>query len=309
MFQRGFDILVRKDFGYMLPTEVLSSTSLEGWQLKFLETMDNWTVANLCGTLRRKPISLNEDENHFVRQLLQAITALANKMDRTFFQNARLIARLLRAPAATSDDAQADVFVLAFRIMTDIHQKQALVDPYEFAPAKFFLVQQHAYKNSPDNQIFARRIHREFAAVAEDHANWASNPLTRRYTDHSVIDCHSRSAPRILKSRSISPAKARPSSSRKESSTSNRTVGSMSDFSEKSRFDPIQRFGGIHVSNEVSVSFREVKSGDTRQSIDLTPLGCSAKACVGDVESETFADELMTMTLDERRSKRFGPAG
>lgn len=59
IFQRGFDILVRKDFEYMLPTTHLSSAKLAPWQYKIIQSMDNWTVANCCETLRRRTRYVN----------------------------------------------------------------------------------------------------------------------------------------------------------------------------------------------------------------------------------------------------------
>jgi len=303
VFHRGFDILVRRDFGYMLPTTLLSSTKLEGWQLNIVHQMDNWTVASCCETLRgRSMVTDDQNERPFVRQLLEAITALARNIERTFFQDARLIARLFRAPSSGCKESPTDAFVLAFRIITDVHQSHELVDEYEFAPSKFFLVQQHAFRDSPDNQIFARRIHREFAAVAE------SQEVPPRYSCHRTMD-RRLSSVRRSRSRSASPGKSSRWPARTHSSGTLATNDNASDHSEKILVDPTPKsFSGIHVSNEVSVDVSELTSGGACPGVELTtiPLGFSTEAGVGDVETESFADELMVATTDERRRQRSG---
>ena len=55
-------------------------------------------------------------------------------------------------------------------------------------------------------------------------------------------------------------------------------------------------FDGIHVSNEVHINVKEVSSlGDTTPDVELTNMGFSTEASVGNVEAESFADELMAI--------------
>ena len=209
IFQRGFEILVRKDVGYLLPTIPLLGSKLEHWQLQILQHMNNWTVATCCERLRGRSLFVNEQEQQFVRQLFEAITCLANKIDRSFFQDARLVAHPLHAPAASYSGGQAQqgAFMIAFRIIADAYQESSLNDDFEFAPSKFFLVQQHAYQNCADNEIFARRIHREFAALAE--CCESPGPVSRTYSRYSF----NRTEPRLRsvrrRPRSLSPRKTR----------------------------------------------------------------------------------------------------
>ncbi|KAK3171200.1 hypothetical protein OEA41_003284 [Lepraria neglecta] len=85
IFQRGVEILVRKDVGYLLPTIPLLGSKLEHWQLQILQHMNCWTVATYYKRLRGRSLFVNEQEQQFVRQLFEAITGLANKIDRSFF--------------------------------------------------------------------------------------------------------------------------------------------------------------------------------------------------------------------------------
>ena len=143
IFQRGFEILVRKDVGYLLPTIPLLGSKLEHWQLQILQVMNNWTVATCRERLRGRSLVVNEQEQQFVRQFFEAITVLANKIDRSFFQDVRLVARPLHAPAASYSGGQAQqgAFMIAFRIIADAYQESSLNDDFEFAPSKSFLVQ------------------------------------------------------------------------------------------------------------------------------------------------------------------------
>ena len=101
IFQTRFEILIRKDVAYLLSTLPLLGSKLEHWQLQILQHMNNWTVPTYCERLRRRSLFVNEQEHQFVRQLFEAITGLANKIDRSFFQDARLVARPLHVPAAS----------------------------------------------------------------------------------------------------------------------------------------------------------------------------------------------------------------
>lgn len=243
------------------------------------------------------------DELIFVRRLLEAISELASKIDRPFFQDARLVARLLHAPSEGSSwkVAPTDTQVLAFRIITDIHQNNRLEGPYEFASSKFFLIQQHTFKDSPDNQIFARSIPLEFAFRSEGHENPTFNERLRSDASRTM---KRRESSRRRRSRSTSPRSSR-WPARRRSPDAIPIEDSCSDYSEKNLVDPIKGFSGIHVSNEVPVNVDEIGPESSNPDIELNPmpLGFSTEAGRGDVEAESFADELMVITTDERRRK------
>ena len=285
IFHRGFDVLVHKNASNLLPTSQLSSTKLEQRQLEILEKMDNWTVATCLERLRGRSLFGNQGEQQFIRNLFEGISELAEKISNPFFEDARLIARPMLACTSSSHGAQPQqhAYVVAFRVITDAYQKSSLNGQYEFVPSKFFLCQQHAYKDCPDNEVFARRIHREFAAIAEYDAGSGTSPSQSFYrpSDSSSPPCR---------------GKRRPSRIRDD------------NLSEKSLVGPSSKgsHGAIHVTNEIDVDVSETRAQSRSPDIEMRSLGVYTEAAVGDIDEDSFADELMALTTDERRKQRTG---
>ena len=308
VLQRGFDVFVRKDIDYLLPTVQLSNSKLEHWQLQIIQGMNNWTVATCRERLQGMLLFVNHPEQKFATQLFDAITALASEVDSPFFQDARLFAHPLLAPAADFRGRmpQQQAQVLAFRILADNHEFSTSYKDYKLVPSKFFLVQQHAYKNSKDNDIFGRRIRREFAAIAErcDSSNTLTTYTTRSFLPRSMdsgLDFMRR------RSRSASPS---PWLSRTKSDTHRALDDIISDETELVSIDttPKQSFGGIHVLSEVQVDIKDTESLEpTIPQCELERMGSTTEAGIGNAETPTFADELMILTTEERRRRKFSP--
>ena len=305
VFQRGFDVLVRKDVNYLLPTVQLSSAKLEDWQLQILQHVDNWTVATCCERFREKLLFVNQQEQRFVSELREAIACLANKINKPFFQDARLIARPLRAPAANygGSQVQQDACLIAFRIIADAYQESSLNEDFKFSSSKFFLVQQHAFQKSVDNDIFARRMHQELAALAENTKG--RSPVSRANSGYSSKGTP---MPRLnfIRRRSTSPSPA--NESKRPSHQRSKGHGSVDDnTSGNSKRDlvgscPQKIFGGIHVSSEIHVDVREAGTAkDATADVTMADMGIFTQASVGDIEAESFADTLMILTAAERR--------
>ena len=311
VFQRGFDILVRKDTDYLLPTVQLSDSKLESWQLEILKNMNNWTVATCRERLQGLLLFVKHPEQKFARQLFDAITELASEIDSPFFQDARLIARPLLAPEdnTVGIQQQEHAYILAFRIIADIFY----ISPsyrtynYKFAPSKFFLVQQHAYKHSTDNKIFGRRIHSDFAAIAERCNSFAKPPMVcRRSSLLQNTFSHMHTVRR--RSRSTSPVKLSLLPSRQHSKYDPTLEENSSGKTDSPPIiaNPKQPFGGIHVSNEVRIDVQNLESREVI-STDMSTenMGVSTDASIGDIETLSFADELMIFITEERRNQRF----
>ena len=303
VLQQGFDVLVQKGLAYLLPTVHLSNVGLEHWQLEMIQSMDDWTVARCLSRLGGMSMSSAENEQQFACQLLKAIAALVEEVDRPFFQEARLVARPLHTPSngSSGKDGQQGATVFAFRLITDIHQSHTIrtQNSYEFIPSKFFLAQQHAFRHCPDNSIFARKIHRELSAitqVTQDMNGPASH--TRR---HSIF--------RI----STDPMSFESNRSRSSSPAWNHVLHRRTPVEEDEKklvkaSANTKGLGGIHIANELSVDVSE--SGAEQESRDFElrnlPMGLSTEVATGDGESVSFADELMRTTINERRRMREG---
>ena len=309
VLQRGFDIIVRKDFDYLLPTVQLSDSKLEHWQLEILRAMDNWTVATCRERLQGMLLFVKHPEQKFARQLLDAITALASEINSPFFQDARLVARPLLAPAAyfKGSQPQQQAQFLAFRIIADNHEFSSSYKNYKLVPSKFFLVQQHAYKNSKDNDIFGRKILREFAAIAErcDSSGAPTTHDTRSFLPRSM---GSGLGFMRQRSRSASPARSSAWLSRTQFTTHRVLDDMVPDDPELTLIgsNPKQSFGGIHVLSEVQVDIQKTEFLEpTIPHFELERMGSSTEASIGNAEPLSFADELMILTTEERRRKKF----
>ena len=309
VLQRGFDIIVRKDIDYLLPTVQLSDSKLEHWQLEILQAMNNWTVATCRERLQGMLLFVKHPEQKFARQLFDAITALASEIDSPFFQDARLVARPLLAPAAylKGGQRQQQAQFLAFRIIADNHEFNSSYENYKLIPSKFFLVQQHAYKNSKDNDIFGRRILREFAAITE-RCDSSGAPTT--HDTYSFLPRSMGSGLGFMRrrSRSASPARSSPWLSRTQSTTHRVLDDMVPDDSELTLMDssPKQSFGGIHVLSEVQIDVKKTELLEpTFPNFELERMGSTTEASIGNIESPSFADELMILTTEERRRKKF----
>ena len=306
LFQRGFDVLVCKGAKNLLPTMSLPIPELSRWHMDFIRRMDDWTVASCLEWLRKTQFSRKE-EQHFAGSLFDGITALADQIENPFFQEARLTARPLRAPCRSPSGSQAmdEAMIVGFRVITDVYQSRALNRRFEFTPSRFFLCQQHVYKNSPDHEIFARRIHREFAAVVDRKD--AGNGLNPRHSSHGSklyhpeMVSHMAASPQTPTSRWKWPFPSRDPSPNRVKGDNSSEKNLVEVQSEVPSNPP---FGGIHVSNEVTIDVSEVRHGDGSPDIEMKNLGVYSEAGVAPIEKETFVDELMSLTIGERRQQR-----
>lgn len=308
LFQRGFDVLVRKEARNMLPSHPLAIEKLEQWQLNILAEMDGWTVATCLEKLRGRCLYGTQNSQNFNRQLYEGISGLSDKIDNPFFLDAKLIARPFAAPWGWEES-----FILAFRIITTAHEySSSVTNQYEFAPLRFFLCQQHTYKNSPDNMIFARRIHRELATVAGCSRHRHSEDPRRLSDSIRRISrpSYRREQSNFSQRTTCSSPPRRPGGYR---SWGNRLVSSdkmmtHDDSSEKNlvRVKSGQQFGGVFVSNQIDVAITEVSiESQTPAAIEMRSLPVfKAEAGVGDEEVETFAEKLLALTIDERKRQR-----
>ncbi|MCJ1414672.1 hypothetical protein MMC32_000999 [Xylographa parallela] len=297
LYQRGFDVLVPKDAKNLLPTVALPIPALDMWQIDFITRFDDWEVGKCLQWLSKQSIleSATARERVFFGQLYNGLFALGQQINDEFFQTARLTARPLRAPCynpETGMHGQAEI--IAFRAIADVHQSRLLNDRVEFTSSRFFLCQQHVYQKSPDHQIFARRVHREFASLLERKERPS---LPRASSSHYRRGFFGRmpSSPAVPTASTYSGQWDHSPSPIKEDSSS-----------EKGLVDEPTSgpFGGIHVSNEVTIDVSEVRRGDRSPNVEMSNLGVFSEATVAPVERETFIDELISLTIAERRQQR-----
>ncbi|KAI9048546.1 hypothetical protein LZ554_007379 [Drepanopeziza brunnea f. sp. 'monogermtubi'] len=167
---RGFDILVRKDAKNQLPAMQSPISTLETWQIEYLETMDSQSMSVCVKQLYKamKPNNKNVQQREFAKNLLQTIEALKDEMGDPLFVDSLLIAKPFDVPCRgpTDHSAPGIASLIAFRMILPLHSR-APGRKLTFTPLSLFQAQQRVYRNSPDNAFFARTIHREFAPMLD----------------------------------------------------------------------------------------------------------------------------------------------
>ena len=268
----GFDVLVRKDAKNLLPTMQLPIASIEPWHVEFLSQFNGWSVSACQRWLRTKSAVTSEKDKMFIAQFQSSLTALAEKIDEPFFQEALFVAKSVQAPCrGTGHNATpAQATLIAFRHIVPIHF-QPSNSRLVFTPLSFFRCQQQVYKNMADHEHFARKTHREIAPVLD------SRPSIHHDRQDST------------------QAMVRPNLSRKGSSLrslfkSKKSPPSLfkGDNNSKNNLVESQTLGGIMVSTEFSVA---VGKGDAQ--VELHDLGTSGLATKEIEDPEIFVDVLI----------------
>lgn len=305
LFHRGFQVLVRQTAKNLLPTQKLPWSRIEKSHFELFSQMDNWTITMCCERLRDQFFGSSEKEVQLAEELLVGITTLAQQIEKPFFQEARLIARPFKIPCQVSSTSHGLEFAVAFafRIVVDAHQYSTVNQNFIFAPSRFFLCQQHVYKNSPDNAAFARRMHRELAALAQNinckdvQSDGSSprrsfNPLPYFHLD-------------FVRSQAASPSgKRKYSLSARPSLSIGSEQNKGTSEKEESKKNSNSSFGGIHVSNEITIDVSDADMEAICPDFEVPSLGVRTEAGVAIMESETFADQLMALTIAEKRHPR-----
>ncbi|KAL8687669.1 MAG: hypothetical protein Q9218_006223 [Villophora microphyllina] len=291
---KGWDILVNKSKNNLLPSVPVKSESIRACEMDILKAMNNFTVPQCYLYLQDcMDKARSVDEANYVGTLHTAIDALAAQMDPSLFTNARLLARLFPVPCQNQrgSPTRAKAGLIVFRVMADAHYGNPLNGRCEFVTSRLFRAQQHVYPDSPDHGAFARQIHLEFARLAERQTTSppSSGPSTPRRPS-SATTAIPPSADGIAKDEERTPSRRNPSES----------LASTSQQYKPSRIKKARAFfGGIHVQQEICVNISGIHDEET----ELRALGVHSEISLAPAEIDTFADELMTLLLEERRQQ------
>lgn len=312
---KRFEVLVRSDAKNLLPTMQLGLPKIvpqiEQWHLDIFNTLDNMnSVECKAKIVTLRSHSNTDDKDAFLQQLYGGVHELFRGMPDELRSDARLMARPFRAPCcSTPENPNPErAYVVAFRAILDMHQPIVLGQNCEFVSTKLFLCQQRSYKDATDHDTFTRRVRKEFAGLLEviefpqalsvstrhhsmSHAGFLQRPFSRRPTAPST------------------PSRNRPASSEdivSSDGSSSKNLGC--DRSTHS-------FGGIHVSNEVSIDISDNPLGEGSPGIEMRVRGrhklchtvdhamgnrSEAGVRVTEVDHETWMDRLMTLTINGR---------
>jgi hypothetical protein len=298
----GFDVLVRKDARNQLPTIRLSLGSLDDWEIGFLSQLDNCSLTSCLKFLSTKSVSSEApiDERTFAKQLLDALGALKEEVSIPLFADALLVSRPVSMSCGVGANGKSgQVSLIVFRLLLPI-QSRTLGQKVAFAPLSLFRLQQFVYKNGSDHALFSRKIHREFGPFLNE--------------ERSSIDVGLRSA------RSMTflgrPRKSfkikRTLSVRTPFDVSIPTSKVNSDSSSERKLVQTKTFGGILVSQEVSIDIKDLEDGNLgRESNDgmggiemaemrHAEMGTSGRVTKEAEEPETFVDTLFALCIESR---------
>ena len=269
VFRRGFDILVRKNAKALLPTVRLPRSTLDKCQFNLLKRLDGLTVATCLGMLRGKSVSANEEEELFSRQLFEALYNLTIQLGDPFIQEARLTARIFTTPSPhiRDQDRLEGASIIALRVITDVHSVGNVDPRFEYVPSRFYLSQQRVYRGSIHNERFSQEVYRDFGEKAIRANQEARSVNSRSSSLHSPDSPHRSSS--HFEGSAITPTCQWPSS-----------VDGRNGLDSHSSFKRLL----VH----------EVDSGTlATESLDDDR-----------VEDQTFAEELLALTIGERRKPR-----
>ena len=292
-FHGRWDVLVNKEHKSLLPSVRLTQNNLSSWQMDIIQKLDNLTVAE-CYLYLQDWISHAEgEEGLFLSKMDGAISSLAGQIDHPLFQDARFLARPFSIPCQSSDSSRdrPKATLMMFRVIADTHYSLPPHGRFQFGSSRLFRAQQHVHARSPDHEAFARQVHMEFAALAGAKA---TSSITS-----------GRSSPRRLSS--VAPASPISStvgqSEQEPPATSSQTTVSDAHppSTNPSRGHKTHAYlGGSNVQRGPSVDVNEVS--ETGRIVKSGPYGAHRHS-VGLAETDTFADELMLLMMEERRQQ------
>ena len=290
--QRGFDILARKKARNLLPSIKLPMDKLQPWHLEILALYDGWEVGTLLRTWAVQAFkdSVSKEQQDFLVEMLNVLKRLSDRVGTDLFRKARLIAKPLQGPCSRNtakDGSGAHASMICFRVLTDIHWVQPETGLDEFVPSRLFLTQQHAYPHSSDHAVFSGRVHLEFASILKHEpkelppTTKAASGTQRRFSflrEHAYQSFGSKG--RFTKKTPMKHPYIR------------------DNFSEKNLVPvPLgNSFGGVHVSNEISVDVTELDGDEQSPDLEFGDLGVRTEVCAV-TETESIMDQLMSLTL------------
>lgn len=319
--RRDFDVLTRKDARNQLPTMQLPIDDLDNWQIGYLSQLDGSPVKACLKFLKERLASpeITNRELSFATQLYDALVGLDEEIG-GIFADALLIGKPISAPCygPGGDNAKpAQAALITFRIIVPI-QFRAQGLKVGFTPLSFFRTQQCVYRNSPDHARFARAIHKEFGplvnkkilSIRDDGESFESASSTGKFLRRLKRNVRGPlDAP--MKEEGVRKAHTKTLTSRrfwnrKQSSREARASPKVAlDSSSEIQLVETQAFGGIMVSQEVSIDVRDFEEGPGDESggtgISGIQMGTTGEAMKQVDDSETYVDRLFAICIATRR--------
>lgn len=180
----GFDVLAQKRAKNLLPTMQLPTEELGSSEMTFLEGLRGMSLASIMLRLDTQRKS-SPKESIFALELKEALANLRESLADPTFDEATLLPRDVQLPCRSPGAGRglSKCTLIAFRLVLPIHTN---VDchHYEFTPLNFFKMRQLTYDNSPHHLEFSHMVHRDMSSGLHDGP-------TRRYSSVAPYGGHS----------------------------------------------------------------------------------------------------------------------
>lgn len=304
VFRKGFDILVRKDAKAILPTVRLPGWKLNTCQFNFLKRLDGVTVATCLNKLRRKSISTSVEEEQFCRQFFEALSQLALQLGDPFFHQAKLTARILVSPCPQVGSGRRLEYasIIAFRVITDVHTIGNINPRFEYVPANFFLSHQRVYRGSTYNERFGRNVVEEFGEKVLRADSEGRSMISRQGSFYRPSSSGQGIRPNhnpIVTSTRHWPFPIRGNNEVLSDISSQQSI-----LNVESNAAPADlSMNAIRLTQEISIEVNEIHQANVPD-IEMTDLSGYGEAMSQSTEKPTFADEILALTIGERKKPR-----
>ena len=276
----GFDVLARREAKNLLPTVPVCADRLDTGQTELLDRMRGMSMTTvrsiLCSYQNPAP-----SEKGFITALRDALESLDGMLADDIFDEAVLLPKELQLPCSTADGSYgiSTCTLIAFRLVAPIHAALDL-SRCAFTPLDFFKIRQLTYQGSANQTEFSHMIHREITSAIATNGSHApmqrvSTNQEEGYFSRSKImhgrfrskkhgsDLHISKSQEQLASPGHSPYSSGDRDSlgsiRKMSSSNESTFKEM-DVDYAAKPSGLHAFGGIMVSQEISVDVQEVNA-------------------------------------------------
>lgn len=291
----GFDVLAQKTAKNLLPSVRMPVDHLEPGHAGFLNSLRGMTLATILLKLERHQHT-SAEEKRFVAALRDAISSLRDFLGDEAFDDATLLPKEVQLPCSAPADGKSlsKCTLIAFQLVMPIHAS-VLSAQCEFTPLNFFKMRQLTYEGSSHHVEFSHMVHRDLSSTVHDVSSrrYSNTPqVPSKYFSRAVgkvkntLPGHRRHGTTSTLSptksqEQLSKVASHPNSlyngydgsfedSRKLSSASQlSTAKDLSSTQYKEQSKQFHVFGGIMVSQEVSINVQEVCSHKSLSTLQL----------------------------------------
>ncbi|KAK2740136.1 hypothetical protein FQN57_006251 [Myotisia sp. PD_48] len=289
--RKGFDVLACKDAPNLLPHIPLPIRNLTSLQLDILERMNDWSLNFCLRWLKGHGGFTDLESKQFCEQMYNAVAQLVDVVEVPAFGLAKFSSRRIMIPckpvaqtgtgtgtATGTATATAKCTIFTFRLINGL-QNRVTSHRLCLTPLRLFSAQQQVYPGIVDHETFRQGLLEEFAHCASQAHGSKNGSSTSSFMGSSPPSSHA--------------SHLRPS--RKGSKLSK-----SASINEEAKIKPVPAFGGIMVSNQVTVDVVECSGEETfnNNNYEMRDLGVTAEATYAGPGYETFVDELCAICRD-----------